>query len=229
MIPTTILLQALAIAAGGVFSFGSILLVLLLLSSQKGLKKALAYYAGYFGGYSLVGLLAMQARAFLQRSSGDASSGSHKGLWLSIAFGCLLLYFARQQLRTPKDAPTQLPKFFDTLDQLSASRVFALGLMISFVNFKNLTIYLSAITVVIESGSPAVQIAPSIVVVAFVFCLAVLSPIVLFAVFAKRALPWLASLKRWLEANQRTVTITMMSLFGTALLLRGVYGLIQAR
>ena len=64
------LIEALAIAAGGLSSLGSTLIVLLLLNSKAGPRAAFAYTFGYGGAYLVLGL----ASVYLGQSLIDADA-----------------------------------------------------------------------------------------------------------------------------------------------------------
>ena len=223
-----VLTKAIAVASGGLLSIGSILIVLLLLSSVGGLKKALSYYAGYFGGYLTIGFVGLMVSEALlsDASAGGGDSQSMVTPIISLIMGTLMLTFGFRKWRSPKEESPEPPKLFAKLDSMSAPKIMAFGAAITFINFKNLAIYLSAVSIVLEGGLAFQQQAVSIVAVAFVFCLGVISPILLFLAIAERAMPLLQSFKAYLERNNRTLAITAFSLFGTIFFSRGVMGLL---
>jgi hypothetical protein len=81
------LFQALVMASSGMFSIGSILIALLLLSSTGGPSNALAYVIGYFTGYLLIGLLVLGIGSYMDFGAKDASiAGPTATVVLGMAF-----------------------------------------------------------------------------------------------------------------------------------------------
>ena len=224
----TVLIEALAIASGGLMSVGSILVVLLLLGSKGGLRKASAYFAGYAGGYILIGWTAVFVGERLMAASASAPRLGWVVPAVSIGLGALFIAVGLNKLWRGEQSSTP-PKFFAALDGMSTPRVFGLGAMITVINPKNLAIYLSAVSVVVSSNLLRTHKVVAIVGVALFFCLAVLCPLLLFAVMSERAVPWLASLRRKLEDNSRRVAITMLLVFGSIFAARGLWLLLGKR
>ena len=223
---TSVLLEALGVASGGVLSVGSVLMVLVVLASAGGLKKALGYYCGLFGGYALIGWLVM---GISQRVRDPASSGgepSQVGAWVMLALGAVLLSFGTRTLLERRETPEAPPKIFTMLDGMSALRLLGFGAMISAINVKNLAIYLSAVSIVIQGELPVQESMLVIVATAFVFCLVVLVPIGIFAISSEHARPLLARLRARLETHRRALSLVAMFGFGSVFFARGVLGIV---
>ncbi len=222
---TSVLLEALGVASGGVLSVGSVLMVLVVLASAGGLKKAFAYYCGLLGGYVLIGWLVTGISARV-RDSASRGEPSQVGAWVMLVLGSVLLLFGtRTLLRRPK-TPEAPPKIFTMLDGMSALRLVGFGAMISVINVKNLAIYLSAVSIVVEGELPTPESMLVIVAAAFVFCLVVLVPIGLFAISAERARPVLARFRTLLETHRRVLSLVAMFGFGSVFVGRGVLGIL---
>lgn len=222
----TVLWQALVLALGGLFSIGSILIVILFLSSRRGLLKALAYIFGYSGGYALIGVLVIAVGH--QFCMGDGSAGGRS--WISgfifILLGAILLFFAQRRLRNPSPANAAPPKWLASIDTMSPRKALGFGAMVVALNFKNMAIYLSAIAVILTSRLSLLESLASVFAIVSVFCAAVYLPILLYVVFASRASGWLQSMRLWLEQNNRTFSIALMLIFGIIFLSKGVFSLI---
>ncbi len=215
--------QALALASGGLLSIGSILIVVILLSSQRGLQKAIAYFFGYSGAYLLIGALVLMVGSQLSSSRGNGLS------WLSVVFhfliGGLLLFFAQKKLRTPPEENPKPPKFLKSLDSMSVSKAAGFGAMVPFLNFKNLAIYLSAVSLLLSSKVPLVQGLLFVVAIDGVFCASVLFPILVYLVFSTQTTPFLQQTRAWLEKNNRVFSIVIMLIFGVFFFGKGTYSI----
>ena len=144
----TVLLQSLALASGGIFSVGSILLTILLLISNRGWHNGLGYMLGYTIAYSVIGLTIV-----LLEFNASTDNENERGLFAPILFivmGTLLLWLTIRNIRKPKtDSDNETSsRLFSIVDKATPLKSFGFGLMVSVVNFKNLAIFLSAISVV---------------------------------------------------------------------------------
>jgi hypothetical protein len=218
------LTKALAVAAGGAAAVGVILLTLVLLSTPGGLKKAASFYAAYLSSYAAIGLVTITlGHEVSERGDGDGGSGA--GSWAALAVSTLMLTLAFRQWRKPPgdDGP---PKFLQKIDGLTARRLFMFGLFVPVVNFKNMALYLSAVGILVASELTSEQRLVAFVIVLFFFCSGLMTPIVLFAVGRKKAEPLLHRFRGVLERNTRPISIVLLSFFGTAFLIRGLWGVL---
>ena len=217
-----LILKALVVASGGIFSFGSILIVVALLGAHGGLSKALAYVGGNCGGYLIVGL-----GWFLLRDSffaepvavgGGAGpvAGVGVGVWLRLGFGLLLLGLGlRSWSRTPEPGAAAGPSILTKVDSMRLRNLFGLGAMVSAINLKNIAIFLSALALLAEAELAFGPRVAALVAVIAVFCSSLILPIVLFGLFAGWATPRLRALRLRIEANMRPLSIAVACLFGS--------------
>lgn len=219
-------LESFAVASGGLLSIGSILVVLLLLSTRGGAGRAAAWYAGYGGGYLAMGqgLLVLGHHVAATTPATNAEPG-RVGPAIAVLLGALLLFFGLRRWRRPPAPDAPPPRLFAQLDQLSLPRAFGFGLLVTVINLKNLAIYLSAIGILAEARLPLDQALPAGAAVTLLFTSAVLAPLVVYALLRARADPWLSAFRRVLERHSRPLTIGVMLLFGTLFLLRGLFAL----
>jgi len=217
-----ILINALAVASGGILSFGSILIVIVLLGSKGGIQKATAYVSGNCVGYFLIGLTWFALRGFggpLGETA--AATGPSPAAWAQLGFGVLLLGFGLYNwLKGPPSAEAAAKAKANNplakIDTMRARSLFGFGAMISAVNVKNLAIFLSALSIVAKTTLGwSAQLAGLAAVIAML-CSSVITPVLLALLFAKRANPWLASGRRRIEENMRELSIFVMLLFGSA-------------
>ncbi len=209
-----LVLKALAVASGGVLSFGSILLVIVLLGSKGGLAKASAYVAGYGGTYLLVGLVWLTSG--LGVALGDGPSGQGQGIaWAKLGFGLLLLGLGANTWRKPQD-PEVVPgsAMLRKLDAMSWPGLFGFGVLIVLVNVKNAAVFLSALSLLAQAKLEIVARIAALSALVAVFSGVLVLPIVLVVLFRRRAMPWLQSGRRWIEGSMRPLSIGVALLFG---------------
>lgn len=220
-----ILVQSLVLASGGILSVGSITIVILLLLSDGGWRKGMAYALGYWGGYSLIGLTVILVGSNLLSGSGKSGSGM-TGSALSALLGGLLLWLAWRNARKPAQKSQNPPRLFAMLDTITPLKSLGLGALVTVVNFKNLAIFLSAVSVPLLS-----ELAPSAKVMvalldALVFCAAVLIPVLLYAAFPTTAVDRLTRFRHTLETHSRAIGIWAPAGFGLLFMIRGMTGLL---
>jgi threonine/homoserine/homoserine lactone efflux protein len=222
----SVLIESLLLASGGIVSVGSITLVILLLISERGWRNGLGYMLGYTTAYTLIGITII----FFGYSATEKNAGE-PSLFMPILFiilGSLLIWVTQRNWRNPEVAPEdkQPPRLFTFVDKTTPPKAFAFGAMISVVNFKNLAIFLSAISVVHLSDLDLSFKIINTLLVALVFCLSVIVPVLIYISFPQGAAERLGNLKQYLETNSRSIGIWLPLLFGLLFLLRGITGLI---
>lgn len=222
----TTLVQSLALASGGILSAGSITIVILLLISDKGWRNGVAYASGYIIGYTFIGMSVILA-GYTASEPGTQEEGS--GLFASvlfITFGVLLVILAVRNWRKPPSDEAKPPRFFSILDKITPLRSFALGAAVTVINFKNLAIFLSAVSVLHLSDLLLPTKLVIIVLIVLVFCVAVIVPVVIYFTFPDSAPERLNWIRQSLEKHSRTIGIWIPLIFGLIFLIRGITGLL---
>jgi threonine/homoserine/homoserine lactone efflux protein len=219
-----VLLQSLLLASSGLLSVGSITLVILLLISDRGWRNGLGYALGYISAYTLIGvsvvLLGYQA---------ETNNSSEPSLFfpiLLIVFGSLLLWLAFRNWRKPVSDEQEEPRFFSIVDKITPPKAFGFGAMVSVINFKNLALFLTALSVVILSTLPITEKIIITLLAVLVFCLSVIIPILIYLAFPKRAKEILNGIKQYLNRHSRPIGIFAPLLFGLIFLIKGITGIL---
>ncbi|MBI9044979.1 MAG: GAP family protein [Anaerolineaceae bacterium] len=216
----TVLIQALVLASAGLLSVGSITLVILLLISDRGWRNGLGYALGYTSAYTLIGISVV---VLGYRSSGNKTG--EQSLLLPIllmVLGSLLLWLALRNWRKPVSEEKEEPRFFSIVDKITPPKAFGFGAMVSVINFKNLALFLTALSVVILSDLPISEKIIITLLVVLVFCLSVIIPVSIYILFPKRAKGLLFSIKQFLNQHSRKIGIWAPIIFGFILLLKGI-------
>ena len=214
-----VLLPSLLIASGGILSVGSIMLTLLFLGSQNGFLKGLSYVGGYFGGYALIGTGEL-ASGLSMAPGKNGSSASYSG-YIYAALGALFLFFAVKKWRTDPGQKEEPPKFFATIDEMRPLKALFFGAMVSVLNFKNLAIFLSAVSEIAVGELNFVTGVAAMLLADLVFCSALFFPLLVYLAIPSRSAALLGGMKQMLEDHNRTITIVLLSLFGVIFLYRG--------
>ncbi len=219
----TTLIPSLALAAGGILSVGSIIIVILLLISDRGWRNGVAYAVGYTGGYALIGVAAV----LLGYTAAENNTGARGPFVpiLTIVLGTLLLWMALRNWRKPSFDANENPRLFAMLDRITPPKAFGFGALITVINFKNLAIFLSAISIVLVSDIPLPTKIGIALLDALVFCAAVIIPVLIYFLFPQQAENWLGRFRQTLQAYSRPISIWTPLLFGLIFLGRGISGL----
>lgn len=217
------LLEALAIATGGMTSLGSLMIILVLLNTPKGPRTSWAYFLGYAGSYAVIGC----ASLWLGRAvvTSRVSEPSPIGPSMFVALGLLLFVVAIRRWRHPPPADAPPPQFLTKLDGMTPIKALLFGMMVAALNVKNLAIFLSAISVIATVAWTPVEGALAVLLIVAVFCGALPVPLLIYLVFPKRAAQWLASMKTTLETRSDRITAIVLPVVGALLLLKGAWGL----
>ena len=215
----TVLAQSLLLASAGFFSVGSITLVILLLLSERGWRNGLGYALGYFSAYTLIGLVvvALGYRA----AGGEPSEPGQTAPLLLMALGLLLLWLTFRNWRKPIPENPQPPRFFAIVDSITPPKAFAFGALVTVMNFKNLALFLSALSVVMLSSLPLAQKLTLVLPVALTFCFAIIIPVLIYLAFPRNAANLLNRIKHSLEIHSRAIGIWAPLFFGLIFLIRG--------
>ena len=219
-----VLIQSLLLASAGLLSVGSITLVILLLISDRGWHNGLGYALGYTSAYTLIGVSAV---VFGYRSTGNKVG--EPSLFLPIllmVLGTLLLLLALRNWRKPVSEDKEEPRFFSIVDKITPLKAFGLGALVSVVNFKNLALFLTALSVVILSDLLITEKIVITLLVVLVFCLSVIIPVIIYILFPKRAKDLLNGIRQFLNRHSRPIGIWFTLIFGGLFLIRGLTSLL---
>lgn len=218
-----VLIQSLLLASSGLLSVGSITLVILLLISDRGWRNGLGYALGYFSAYTTIGtaVVVLGYRA----AENSAREPSRFFPTLLLFFAALLLWMAFRNWRKPVAEKQDEPRFFAIVDKMTPLKSFGFGAMVSVINFKNLALFLTALSVVIVSELSLTHKLTITLLVALVFCLSVIIPVSIYLIFPKSAKETLGGIKDFLNHNSRKIGIYAPLLFGLIFLLKGISSL----
>jgi threonine/homoserine/homoserine lactone efflux protein len=136
----------------------------------------------------------------------------------------LLLYFTVRNWRKGPQEINAPPRIFQFVDKLNTLKAFGLGLAIAVINFKNLAIFLSAISVVMVSTLLTSQKIFITLLVVLVFCASVIVPVLIALVFPQQAEEKLGWIKQTIDTHRYQIGIWVPLVFGVLFILRGISG-----
>ena len=210
----SVIIQSLVLASGGILSFGSITIVILLLISDKGWRNGFGYMLGYVSAYTLIGV-SVVVLSFNYTATDDASAEpSSIGAVFFMIMGILLLWLAFRNWRKPPSPEKKQPRLFAILDKVTPIKAFLLGALVSVINFKNLAIFLSAVSVLIVSELSLLSKIVIVLLDVFVFCLSVLIPVGIYIAFPQTARERLTWIRQTIEKYSRPIGIWVPLVFG---------------
>ena len=219
-----VLVQALVLASTGLLSVGSITLVILLLLSERGWRNGLGYSLGYTSAYTLIGVSAILLGYRTQVNSTEEPSLLVPILLMVL--GSLLVWLGLRNYRKPPAETDEEPRFFKIVDKITPLKAYGFGAMVSIINFKNLALFLTALSVVILSDLLINEKLIITVLVVLVFCLSVLIPVTIYLIFPKQAEKLLNSIKQFINRHNRSIGIWLPILFGSILFIKGLADLL---
>jgi threonine/homoserine/homoserine lactone efflux protein len=220
----TTLLQSLILASAGILSVGSITLVILLLISDRGWHNGLGYALGYTSAYTVIGVSVVTLGYRTAENNTDEPNIVLP--IIMIVLGSLLIWLSLKNWRKPAPQKKKEPRFFSIVNKITPLKAFGFGAMVSVINFKNLALFLSALSVVILSDLLITEKITITLLVVLVFCLSVIIPVLIFVIFPQKANHVLNGIKETLEKNSRPIGIWLPLLFGLIFLLKGITGLL---
>ena len=215
-----LLVQTLIFASSGLLSIGSITLVILLLISDRGWRNGLAYALGYTGAYCVIGISAV---SFGYRMVQNNGSEPPLGASIFMLFlGILLFGIAFRNKRKPTVENPAPPRFFSLVNSLSPLKSLGFGSAVSLINFKNLALYLTALSGVILSDLLLQQKIIIALAAAIIFCLSVIIPVSIYLLFPKRAGILLNILKNAIQKHSHAIGIWAPVIFGLIFISKGI-------
>ncbi len=216
-----VLIQSLVLASGGILSFGSITIVILLLLSEQGWRNGIGYVLGYVGAYTVIGVSAVVLNYSYTATETPAEEPSLVGSIVLIILGLLLLWVSWRNWRKPPSIEKQPPRLFTLLDKITPAKAFVIGAVVTVVNFKNLAIFMSSISVLLVSDLVLPSKLLIVLLDVLVFCLAVIVPVGIYFAFPETAGVRLNWIKQTLDTYSRPVGIWMPLIFGCIFLILG--------
>lgn len=201
------------------------IIVLLLLQSERGLGKAIAFVVGAVTVRLVQGVIF----GLVFRSAVEAESAAGLQLiapTLLTVVGVLLLVAGVKKVRKEDDGEDSEPKWMSRLSDLTVLKAAGGGALIMLVAVKQWVFTLSALAV-IEEAQPGLTAGVALYLLFVVATQAlVLPPIIAFAVAPEQSAKPLTAAQGWLQRHNRVIMIVVSFVFGAWFLFKGVSGLL---
>lgn len=217
--------EALPLAIGIAISPVPIIAVILMLITPKAKTNGVAFLAGWLFGLAVVGtvVLVVAGGADVATSSGPSKAAGV----VKLALGLLLLVAAYRRWRDRpgpgEEAP--LPKWMKALDRFTPIRALAVGAVLSGVNPKNLILTATAAAGIAQTGLSGIDQGVVLLVLVLVGSLGIIAPVGVYLGMGDRSAQVLDGWKTWLAANNTTVMMVLLTVFGVVLVGKGIGGL----
>ncbi|MEU0489163.1 GAP family protein [Nocardiopsis sp. NPDC006139] len=218
------LAQVLPFALGLIAAPLPIVAVILLLMAPGGRGKALVFVLTWAGVVFVVSTaVALIAGAGDTTAAGDSPAWVG---WVQLLLGLLLLLVAvknlRDHMKRPEGADPAPPAWLTAIDSMGAGRVVGLAALLAGANPKSLAMAAGGGVAIAAFGPGAGGTPAAALVFALLGSLGLLVPVIAAAVSGERGRRALERARTWLIANNDTVTMTVLFVFGGVFAAKGL-------
>ena len=203
-----------------------IVTVVLVLGSERGRLKAIAFALAWLTGLAVVGTVVL-----LLAGAGDASADDGgPATWASLvllALGLVCVAAALRQWRgRPRgDAEPAAPGWMTAIDGLAPSRIAAIGFALSGLNPKNVLLTVGAAAEIAAAGLAPREEVTVLIAFVLVASLGVLAPLVAALLLGERSRAPLESVRRTMARHNAVIMAVLLLVIGAKLIGDGVAGL----
>ncbi len=195
-------------------------LVVLFLSEDRGLVKALAFVLGKYILYVLLGLVSLELAGHLSATNSGGTSTIQAVIFLIL--GVLLLIFAVRNFLGEDDPDAPPPKILTLLNKLGPVKLFGVGLGLSLLQPRFMLLVFAGAALITEARLSTTGNILSLFLLALLMIWPMLIPIAVFLVMGERRDTAMKSMRSWLTQHQRKVNVVVMRIFGILLLILGL-------
>lgn len=201
------------------------IIVLLLLQSSNGLRKAIAFVAGALAVRLAQGILFGFVFGAAVASHSD-DSAELIAATLLLVVGILLLIAAYKKWRKQPDPDDPPPQWMETLSEFAGLKAVGAGVLLLAFSVKQWVFTLTAIDVIQGAEMGTINSIVLYLLYTLATQVLVLLPILLVAVAPQQSAQLLQAVQTWLARNNRVITVTVSLVFGLWFLYKGISGLI---
>src|SRR5947209_8064199 len=216
----------LPLALGVALSPVPIIAVILMLLSPRARTNGPAFLVGWIVGLAIVSVVVIAISGSVglgSRGSGGTSSG---GSLLKILLGFVLLWLALRAWRNRPEPGAQpsLPRWMRPIDSINTPRALGLGVLLSALNPKNLSLTVAAAVTIAQEGLSSRGAAVTLVIFIVIASLSIAILVALYLAGGSSARSNLEKARAWLTTNNTTVTAVLLLVIGVVLLGKGLSG-----
>lgn len=202
-----------------------VIAVVLVLGSERGTAKGLAFVGAWAVGLAAVGTIVL-----LLADAGDASEGGEPATWvdlLLLGLGLLLLALAAKQWRGRPRAgeETPMPGWMRTVDRFTVAKAGGAGFALAALNPKNILLTAAAAAEIAQVGLSAGKQAAVLLSFVVIASVGVLTPLVLSLALGERSRPMLEGIRSWMARNNAVIMAVLFLLIGAKLVGDAIAGL----
>jgi threonine/homoserine/homoserine lactone efflux protein len=194
-----------------------IIAVILMLATPKARSNGPAFALGW-----IVGLVAVSVIVLVVAGGADDanSTASDSVNWIRLLLGLAFLSMAVKQWRKrpKKGQQAEMPKWMDAIDRFTPVRSFAIGLLLSGVNPKNLALTLAAAGSIAQAGLSTGDDAISVAIFVVLGSLTVVGPVLFFMFGGEHATKPLASIKEFMGEHNAVIMMVVLLVLGAKLI-----------
>jgi hypothetical protein len=202
-----------------------IIISLLLLRGEGGVRRATAFSAGAMTARIAYGLLFSLIVGASADSGDDARSGVIKSTLL-LVLGILMLALAYKKWRKEEDPDAPPPKWMTMLSSMPPLKAFGLGALLMTIAVKQWVFTFSAIATISEAQLDGVAGALAYLFFVVAAQSLMLAPIVVTLVTPAQSARILDSALGWLERYNRPITVGVSLIFGVWFAWQGISGIL---
>jgi hypothetical protein len=216
---------SLPLAVGVALSPIPIIVVVLMLTTQRARVNGPMFIAGWLAGLAVVGAIALSVAG-----PADASSSGAPATWVSwlkVALGAALLLVAALQFRNrPRNGDrVELPKWVGRVDEIKPLPAAGLAAVLAGLNPKNLLLVAAAAATIAQTGISGGEQAIAYLVFALVGTLGVGTPVVIYFAMGARSEKLLTGLKDWMAQHNAVISAVICLIIGVKLIGDAITGL----
>jgi threonine/homoserine/homoserine lactone efflux protein len=201
-----------------------IIAIVLLVGSDEGRAKGLAFVVAWG-----LGLVAVGAIVLVFAGVADASEAGEPATWVNVlllALGVLVLSLAVKQWRGRPRAGVEMPapRWMRTVDDFTVAKAAGAGFALSGLNPKNVLLTVAAAAEIAEVGLPAAQQAALVFAFVAIASAGVITPLVVSVALGDRSRELLDGLRGWMARNNAVIMSVLFVLIGAKLMGDAVAG-----
>ncbi len=197
-------------------------IVVLLLSTKRGLAKAVAYLSATVFAFLVWGLIFLTLSTRLPAEEDSAPGAA--SLLLRTFLGIIFLVLAIRSYLSEQDPDAPPPKWQSTLDKLGLGTVVAISLFMGFTNLRFLLLIMAGADSIVSLQPSLLQAALGLVLLVLAVLWPQLIPLGVYLAAGEGAEKALVSMDGWLADNAHLVNTLILGLIGIVLLLGGLLG-----
>ena len=201
-----------------------IIAVVLIIGSDRGRAKGLAFVLAWCAGLGAVGAIMLLLGGVF-----DGSDAGEPATWVNVlllALGLLLLAASVRQWRGRPGAGEEpaTPAWMRTIGDFTMAKAAGAGFALTALNPKNVLLAAAAAAEIAEVGLPASQQVGVLVVFVLIASAGVLTPLVLSVALGDRSRELLDALEGWMARHNAVIMAVLFLLIGAKLIGDAVSG-----